>query len=906
MLRKYFLCAVLLVLLTSLSIADNLELGEGEVLLEPSSQPVVIKSLNGNPQSPLGRTTDTLYYDDGSAAWGYQGSSNALFWAVRFTPPQPCTVKAGLFMVWVYTGTAPVCTAFVWDDASGTPSTDVDGPVVVSTTGYPSWDRADFTGGHYDSDDFWVGYWLPWYDPDTTLALCDGSADYGDRQALGVRSGGGWNWNVNPGLAGDLMIRAIVEYPSGGEPDIDCNPNPLYVTPSDYDGSLEFTYRTYPQKIDKELVSKLENASANDIFPVIVEFNKLIDPDFLYNQVKNLNKNERRTITVNTLQDFTESYQKSVMEYLENMQNSGKVKNLSQLWLTNSIGMKATKGVIEQIANNPHVALIWLDDKLTQPSVIKGTQENRIENKLDSRAVVWNVTKINADDVWPLGYTGENIIVGHIDTGVNYNHVDLNDHLWDGGSSYPNHGYDFIDSDNNPMDEDGHGTHTAGTVAGDGTAGTQTGVAPDAQIMCLRAVPGDLSVLQNAVNFAISQGADVVTMSAGWDSAGAGGSWNYLSTQNRYMLQNCSTAGIVFSTSAGNGDGWGGHYSVPYDIGIPANVPAPWYGNEGHCACMAVGSTDQSNSVSSFSSHGATQWYFSPWYEYSYPNGLIKPDVVAPGGSPGITSLYYGNNTGYIGGYQGTSMSCPHLTGVIALMLEKDPSLTPEEIDSLVEATCLDLGSNGRDNYYGAGLIDALEAVNAVGGGSATTGMFYCKNVGDATLSVSNIVKHESWITSVNPTAFSVAPNDSEGVTVNIDESGLPPGTYYDTLLIYSNDPDENPYEEVVILTITGVEEEPVVNITPAYYSVRCYPNPTRNRSSIMFTLPRSSEVAIDIYDASGRKISTLAKGIFGSGTHSVPWNRTDDKGKRVPQGVYFIRLNAKGVEATGKLILVN
>ena len=511
--------------------------------------------------------------------------------------------------------------------------------------------------------------------------------------------------------------------------------------------------RTYPDKIGNELKIELANATAEKFFPVIVEFDKIIDSKSLYEKVKFMDKAERRDFTLTTLKDFTTSYQKDVMQYLKSMEQKGKVKNLSQLWLTNSIGMKTTKDVIENVKKHPTVALIWLDDKLTKPTCfIRGsTVSEGSSSNTDGREIVWNVSKINADQVWGLGYTGQNIIVGHIDTGVNYNHVDLADHLWDGGSSYPNHGYDFIDNDNDPMDTEGHGTHTAGTVAGDGTAGSQTGVAPDAQIMCLRAVPGDLTVLQNAINFALNHDADVITMSAGWDSAGAGGSWGYLSTQTRNMLNNCHSAGIIFSVSAGNGDNSGGHYTIPYDINIPANAPASWYGDAGHSAAMAVGATNQNNTIAYFSSHGATDWFFSPWYEYKYPPGLIKPDVSAPGGSPGIKSLYYASNTGYVSGWQGTSMACPHLTGAIALMLSKDPSLTPEEIDSIIETTCLDLGSSGRDNLYGAGLINALAAVNAVG------------------------VKEKPTHKHTFPTSLNVYPNPSVNTTT-IDFSIAKPG----------------------------------------------------------------------------------------------------------------------------------
>ncbi|MBA7603572.1 hypothetical protein ES703_10686 [subsurface metagenome] len=163
-------------------------------------------------------------------------------------------------------------------------------------------------------------------------------------------------------------------------------------------------------------------------------------------------------------------------------------------------------------------------------------------------------------------------------------------------------------------------------------------------------------------------------------------------------------------------------------------------------------------------------------------------------------------------------MSCPHVTGTIALMLSKDPSLTPEELDSIIEETCLDLGTAGKDNYYGTGLINALDAVNAA----------------------------------------------------------------------------------------VVVEEEPDIKTVPVAYSIRCYPNPSRNAASVRFSLPRKGHISLDVYNVTGRKVSTIVNGEFNSGTHSIVWNRKDNKGVKVPQGIYFIRLKAEGMEAQGKLILLN
>jgi hypothetical protein len=92
--------------------------------------------------------------------------------------------------------------------------------------------------------------------------------------------------------------------------------------------------------------------------------------------------------------------------------------------------------------------------------------------------------------------------------------------------------------------------------------------------------------------------------------------------------------------------------------------------------------------------------------------GLIDPDVSAPGVN--VTSCAYYSNTGYLSGWDGTSMACPHAAGLMALMLSKNPSLTPAEIDSIIEMTAVDLGPAGKDNDYGAGRINCLDAVNLV------------------------------------------------------------------------------------------------------------------------------------------------------------------------------------------------
>jgi hypothetical protein len=188
---------------------------------------------------------------------------------------------------------------------------------------------------------------------------------------------------------------------------------------------------------------------------------------------------------------------------------------------------------------------------------------------------------------------------------------------------------------------------------------------------------------------------------------------------------------------------------------------------------------------------------------------------------------------------------------------------------------------------------------------SGLEGMFYCKNVGDDDLEVTDITYAASWIDSVSPDSFDVAQLDSVAVTVYFDTVGITPGTYYDTLWIASNDPDENPYPEAVELTVhdPGVAEVKIIPVAP---TVRVFPNPARDAASIQFTLSQPSNVSIEVYDVMGRSVAKLVQGRYQGGAHDVTWNMKDKSGVAVPRGVYLVQLKADKVETQGKLIVTN
>jgi hypothetical protein len=495
-----------------------------------------------------------------------------------------------------------------------------------------------------------------------------------------------------------------------------------------------------------------------------------------------------------------------------------------------------------------------------------------------------------------------------MDSGVNYNHTDLADHMWDGGAPYPNHGWDFVNNDNDPMDSHGHGTACAGIVAGDGTSGSNTGVAPDARIMALKIYPGTEVEMGQAIQFGQDNNADLLSCSIGWQNPS-----NSIKDWCRGQSNILYAAGLIWCIAAGNGDGSGGHHPVPQDIWAPACCPGPWYApNGGNGAVIAVGATDISDNIADFSSYGPTEWNTASYTDYPYPPGLMKPDIAAPGVN--CKSLSYTDNTGYVDGINGTSFAQPHVTGTIALMLSKEPLLPPQEIDSLIQTTAFDIEIAGRDSLSGAGRIDALTAITLTGGTKfAQLWVINQEGADPGVLMVSNITKaqNQPWLIAASPADFFCYVGDSQDVRVAVDTTGqgLTWGqTYYDTLLIWSNASNVNPDRVPVILIMAtiGIEENEAIIPVQNHGCLSVSPNPFRERTDIDFGIGQSVEsIELKIYDVTGRIVKD-----FYHPTHlrstPISWNGTDDKGHKLPAGVYFVRFGSEGFKQTQKVILLH
>ena len=459
---------------------------------------------------------------------------------------------------------------------------------------------------------------------------------------------------------------------------------------------------------------------STDFQHVIVMMAERYDNTHLAQKTAFMTKEQRREFVIAERKAFCQASQAQVIGFLEGYKNDNMVTDLKSFWSFNGFSCSASAEVISQLAERKDVAMIIPDEM--RPMV----PMNEKAHPAAAKANAWHVDKVNASAVWNYngsGYIGNGVIVGLIDTGVNYNHIDIANSMWDGGSEFPHHGYDVFNQDNDPMDDQGHGTHTAGIIAGQGNAGTQTGVAPGAKIMAIKILSaegeGEAAHLIQGVEFALEHGADLLSLSL--SDVGAGPCYYY-----RDVFATCLDAGVAAAIACGNEGQTQYTYPVPFNISAPGNCPPPWLHPDqqiegGLTSVISVGATDSNDEHCGFSSIGPSTWSEGPnvgsYNDYPYENGdatqpgLIRPDISAPGEN--ITSLNYLTTNNYIE-MDGTSMATPCVAGVLAMLLEANPDLTPAELDSIIELTSIRVGNTMKNNRVGAGRIDALAAINAL------------------------------------------------------------------------------------------------------------------------------------------------------------------------------------------------
>lgn len=434
---------------------------------------------------------------------------------------------------------------------------------------------------------------------------------------------------------------------------------------------------TITGKLTSELRVQIEETKPDEMVPCIV----VMKETYPYALMERATFHEK----IMTYKAIAERSQKPVIEWLKTLKNE--VEAYESYWVLNGFYLKAKPWIIKEVAKRDDVAWICHNGEvriIVEPSFTPAPS---------SRAIEWNIQKIMADSCWNAGYTGQNIIIGICDTGVDHTHPALT-------GKWAGYFYDAINGQTTPYDDHGHGTHCMGTILGGDGFGPFTndiGVAPDARFVAAKILNSSgsgtyqqcLSGLQYMAN--LKPIVDIKAVSNSWGGNNSPDTFFYPVTRTYISI------GIVPVFANGNSGPGSGTVAFP---GSYSNV-------------IGVGATDNSDRIADFSSRGPSPSVppfndNSTWLRYDW--NFIKPQISAPGVS--IRSCVPG------GGYdtwEGTSMATPHVTGAIALICSKNPTLDVKTIYRILIDN-VDRPSGGGsypNNNYGWGRLNAWKAVKA-------------------------------------------------------------------------------------------------------------------------------------------------------------------------------------------------
>jgi subtilisin family serine protease len=358
-------------------------------------------------------------------------------------------------------------------------------------------------------------------------------------------------------------------------------------------------------------------------------------------------------------------------------------------WIADTIRVTGDAGLLADVAARPEVKAVVPDTPVTLPAPAAGAVQAAVD------AVEWNIDRIGAPRVWSENDDrGQGVVVANIDTGVQFDHPALaanyRGRQADGTLTHDYHWFDptGLCAGGSPCDNNGHGTHTMGTMAGSGGIG----VAPGA-------------------TWIAAKGCEANSCSVG--ALLAAGQWIVAPTDRNGQNPRPELAPDIVNNSWGGGAGFDPWYSDVVRSWVAAGIfPAFSNGNAGpgcntsgtpgsYTDTYASGATDVNDVIASFSSRGTGQ------------DGGVKPDLSAPGVD--VRSSVPG---GYAS-YSGTSMASPHTAATVALIWSAAPALRRDitATRTILDETAIDTNDTGcggtatDNNVYGQGRLDAYGAV---------------------------------------------------------------------------------------------------------------------------------------------------------------------------------------------------
>jgi subtilisin family serine protease len=382
--------------------------------------------------------------------------------------------------------------------------------------------------------------------------------------------------------------------------------------------------------------------------------------------------------------------QASLLGEIQNMGISGDAKVESN-WLTNSLILNATPEQIRGLEERGDVERIYINKTIQlAPFVASEVTPGKFAQG-DDEVSTWGIKATRTLEAREaFGVDGSGVVVGILDTGFDASHRLLSGKIlrwksFDGGNQP------------DPVDDNGHGSHCAGTIGGSSGGGMEIGMAPGVKFVAGKIFTGGGGATTEGILGAMEWVVDPDGIpNSGDEPRLVSNSWGGGMDDQDSPFWTATKAwrdlDIAPIFAAGN-EGPGAS-----TVGSPGGYPE----------AFAVGATTVNTTMASFSSRGPVSWNGS---------NIIKPDISAPGKD--VTSVKAGGEYWTI---SGTSMATPHVAGIAALLYQANPSLTVEQLIDVLQSTSIDEGPEGKDNDWGHGHIDTYAALAIVANGGKVAG----------------------------------------------------------------------------------------------------------------------------------------------------------------------------------------
>lgn len=454
----------------------------------------------------------------------------------------------------------------------------------------------------------------------------------------------------------------------------------------------------------------------------------------------------------------------------------------------------------------------------------------------------WYLKTIEASNAWNDTKGSPRVKVAIIDGGVQKNHPEFKGKIVDPFNMVTN---------STSYSADEHGTHVAGIIAARNNGSGTVGVAPNVKIMPINVFQGtgaEMMTIVKAISYAIDHHADIINMSLV--------SYDYSSIL-KDAVDTAKSNGVVVVAAAGNNDTYLKSYPASFDSAI------------------AVSATDSSDQISYFSNYG------------SYI------DLSAPG-----EDIYSTVPTNKYESMDGTSMASPVVSGVAALVLSKNPFLSPEKVKDILKKSTIDLGRKGWDSLYGYGRIDAYKAVK-----NTTPAVRDMKATSTFTMQGTN--KAGISFTPQSGTMVSVYVKNAKGEVIrklssNKNSTGKKMSAYWDgkwdngayasngtyTITIHLKTSKKEYYRVKSIKVVNQVKPAITLYQTSGEFS------PKVKKISIPIKLNENARISVRVYDAKGKYSRTIYSGhsLYGGRTYNIYWDGKNNVGRILPDGTYKVQ----------------